>query len=161
MKQLVATTRFGFPDPVNEVSARLVAAGVVAQGVVIVGLDQPWLIAVLAFGFVARVLAGPRFSPLGQFVTRVLTPRLPFRAKYVPGPPKRFAQAIGAALSVAAAVLHFVVGATTAAYVLVGMIIVAATLESALGFCVGCAIFGLLMRSGVIPASVCERCNNL
>ncbi|HUP71565.1 MAG TPA: DUF4395 domain-containing protein [Acidimicrobiales bacterium] len=157
----MATTRFGFPDPVNEVSARLVAAGVVAQGVVIVGLDQPWLIAVLAFGFVARVLAGPRFSPLGQFVTRVLTPRLPFRAKYVPGPPKRFAQAIGAALSVAAAVLHFVVGATTAAYVLVGMIIVAATLESALGFCVGCAIFGLLMRSGVIPASVCERCNNL
>ena len=161
MKQLEATTWFGFPDPVNEVSARLVAAGVVAQGVVIVGFDQPWLIAVLAFGFVARVLAGPRFSPLGQFVTRVLTPRLPFRAKYVPGPPKRFAQGIGATLSLTAAVLHFGFGATTAAYVVVAMIIVAATLESALGYCLGCAIFALLMRCGVIPASVCERCNNL
>jgi hypothetical protein len=150
-----------FPDPVNEVSARLVAAGVVVQAVVIVGLEQPWLIAVLAFGFVARVLSGPRFSPLGQFVTRVLTPRLPFRAKYVPGPPKRFAQGIGATLSVTAAVLHFAFGATTAAYVLVGMIFVAATLESALGYCLGCAIFGVLMRAGVIPASVCERCRNL
>ena len=150
-----------FPDPVNEVSARLVAAGVAVQGVVIVGLDQPWLIGVLAFGFVARVLAGPRFSPLGQFVTRVLIPRLPFRPKYVPGPPKRFAQGIGATLSVAAAVLHFGFGATKAAYLLVGMIIVAATLESALGFCVGCAIFRLLMRAGLIPQSVCERCNDL
>ena len=96
-----------FPNPVNEVSARLVAAGVVVQGAVIIAFDQPWLIGVLAFGFVARVLAGPTFSPLGQFVTRVLTPRLPFRAKYVAGPPKRFAQGIGAALSVAAALLHF------------------------------------------------------
>ena len=152
---------FDFPNPVNEVSARLVAAGVVLQGMVIVVFRQPWLIGVLAFGFVARVLAGPRFSPLGQFVTRVLTPRLPFRVKYVPGPPKRFAQGIGAALSVAAAVLHFAAGATGAAFVLVGLIMVAATLESVLGFCIGCKLFALLMRAGVIPESVCERCVDL
>lgn len=157
----MAASLFAFPDPVNEVSARLVAAGVLVQGAVILGLGQPWLIGVLAFGFVARVLAGPRFSPLGQFVTRVLTPRLPFRAKYVPGPPKRFAQAIGATFSLSAAVLHFGFGATTAAYVLVGMIMVAATLESVFAYCVGCVIFGLLMRAGVIPQSVCVRCNNL
>jgi hypothetical protein len=157
----MAASLFTFPDPVNEVSARWVAAGVLVQGAVIVGLGQPWLIGVLAFGFVARVLAGPRFSPLGQFVTRVLTPRLPFPAKYVPGPPKRFAQAIGATFSLSAAMLHFGFGATTAAYVLVGMIMVAATLESVFGYCVGCVIFGLLMRAGVIPQSVCVRCNNL
>ena len=157
----MAASLFTFPDPVNEVSARLVAAGVLVQGAVILGLGQPWLIGVLAFGFVARVLAGPRFSPLGQFVTRVLTPRLPFPAKYVPGPPKRFAQAIGATFSLSAAMLHFGFGATTVAYVLVGMIMVAATLESVFGYCVGCVIFGLLMRAGVIPQSVCVRCNNL
>ncbi|MEO8695121.1 MAG: DUF4395 domain-containing protein [Acidimicrobiales bacterium] len=157
----MAAALFTFPDPVNEVSARLVAAGVLVQGAVILGLAQPWLIGVLAFGFVARVLAGPRFSPLGQFVTRVLTPRLPFRAKYVPGPPKRFAQGIGATFSLSAAVLHFAFGATTAAYVFVGMIMVAATLESVFAYCVGCVIFGLLMRAGVIPESVCVRCNNL
>ncbi|TML10891.1 MAG: DUF4395 domain-containing protein [Actinobacteria bacterium] len=162
MTELRTPTRwFAFPNPVNEVSARLVAAGVVVQGAVIIAFDQPWLIGVLAFGFVARVLAGPTFSPLGQFVTRVLTPRLPFRAKYVAGPPKRFAQGIGAALSVAAALLHFGFGATGAAYVLVGLIMVAATLESVLGLCLGCTIFGILMRAGVVPRSVCERCNNI
>jgi hypothetical protein len=150
-----------FPNPVNEVSARLVAAGVVALGVVIVGLDQPWLIAVLAYGFVARVMAGPTFSPLGQFVTRVLTPRLPFRAKYVAGPPKRFAQGIGATFSVTAAVLHFGFGQTGAADILVGLVMVAATLESVFAVCLGCTVFGALMRAGFVPESVCERCSNI
>ena len=152
---------FTFPNPVNEVSARLVAAGVLVQGVVIVAFDQPWLIAVLAFGFVARVLAGPRFSPLGQIVTRGLTPRLPFRAKFVAGPPKRFAQGIGATFSVTAAVLHFGFGATGAAYILVGLIMIAATLESVFAVCLGCTVFGLLMSAGFVPESVCERCSNI
>ncbi len=43
--------------------------------------DQRWLIVVLAYGFVARVLTGPTLSPLGQLVTRVLTPALPFAAE--------------------------------------------------------------------------------
>jgi hypothetical protein len=85
---------------VNEVSARLVAGGVVVLGVITLAVDQRWLLLVLAYGFVARVATGPTLSPLGQLVTRVLTPRLPFAAKYVAGPPKRFAQGIGATLSV-------------------------------------------------------------
>ncbi len=152
---------FSFPDPVNEVSARLVAAGVVILSVLTIALGQPWLIVVLAYGFVARVLTGPTLSPLGQLSTRVLTPALPFAAKLVPGPPKRFAQLIGATLSVGAVVLAFGFGETTAAYVLVGMITVAATLESVFALCLGCKIFALLMRVGIIPASVCERCNDL
>jgi hypothetical protein len=114
---------------------------------------------VLASGFVARVLTGPSLSPLGQLATRVLTPNLPFAAKFVPGPPKRFAQGIGATLSVTAVVLELGFGQTGAAAVLVAMIVVAATLESVFGFCIGCKIFAVLMRLGIIPESVCERCN--
>jgi hypothetical protein len=154
-------TLFRFPDPVNEVSARLVAGGVVAMCLGVVVLGRPWLIAVVAYGFVARVLTGPTLSPLGQLVTRVITPRLPVAPKPVPGPPKRFAQAIGALLSVTAAVLHFGFGATTAAEVLVGMIAVAATLESVFAFCVGCRIFAALMAVGVVPTSVCEECADI
>jgi hypothetical protein len=150
-----------FPNPVNEVSARLVAAGVVVLGAATIGFRTPWLLIPLAYGFVARVLAGPTFSPLGQFVTRVLTPRLPFDAKLVPGPPKRFAQGIGATLSVTALVLHFAFGATTAASVLVGMIVAAATLESVFAYCLGCKVFAVLMRVGVIPASVCVECSDI
>ena len=76
------------------------------------------------------MLTGPTLSPLGQLVTRVLTPRLPFAPKYVPGPPKRFAQGIGADAVGRGAGPAFGFGETRAAYVLVAMIVVAATLES-------------------------------
>jgi hypothetical protein len=150
-----------FPDPVNEISARLVAGGVVLLSLAAIALAAPWLTVAIAYGFVARVLAGPTFSPLGQLVTRVITPRLGVAPRPVPGPPKRFAQAIGAAFSVLAAVLAIGFGATVAADVLLGGLIVAATLESVFGLCLGCKLFAVLMRLGVIPAEVCERCNNI
>lgn len=152
---------FEFPNPVDEVSARLVAGGVVLVTLAILVGGQTWAIGVLAYGFLARVATGPSLSPLGQLVTRVIRPALPVAPRMVPGPPKRFAQGIGATLSVAAAVLHLGFGATTAALVLVAMITVAASLESVLGFCLGCTIFGWLMRAGVIPDDVCEACNDL
>ena len=152
---------FSFPNPVNEVSARLVAGGVVVMCLVAIGLDQRWLTLVIAYGFVARVLTGPTLSPLGQLVTRVITPRLPFAAKPVPGPPKRFAQGIGAALSVASVVLTFGFDNWTAGRVVLGLIVPAAFLESVFGYCLGCKIFGLLMRTGVIPRSVCEDCDDI
>ena len=152
---------FSFPNPVNEISARLVAGGVVALTLVILVFQQPWLVALLAYGFVARVLTGPTLSPLGQIVTRVITPALAREPKLVPGPPKRFAQGIGATLSVSAAVLHFGFGLTGAAYVLVAMITIAASLESFVGFCLGCWLFARLMAWGVIPQSVCDECNDI
>jgi hypothetical protein len=78
----------------------------------------------------------------------------------VPGPPKLFAQGIGAALSTVGLALALG-GVTTAAYVCVGLIAVAATLESLSVVCLGCTLFALQMRAGVIPASVCEECNDL
>src|ERR1700733_9172536 len=132
---------FSFPDPVNEVSARLVAGGVLAMALLTVSFDLKWATAVLAYGFVARVATGPTLSPLGQFVTRVLTPALPFEPKYVAGPPKRFAQAIGAPFPVSASILYFGFGLTTAAWVLVAFVTIAATLESVFAFCLGCKAF--------------------
>jgi hypothetical protein len=149
-----------FPNPVDEVSARLVAGGVVILAASYAATGWLPLVAVLAYGFFARVLAGPRFSPLGLLVTRALRPRLPLTPRPVPGPPKRFAQGIGAALSSLALVLA-VVGADTGARVVVALVVVAASLEAFAGFCVGCTIFGVLMRRGVIPAAVCEACDDI
>ncbi len=152
---------FGFPDPVNEISARLVATGVVAMSLVAIVGDLPWLTLVIAYGFVARALTGPTLSPLGQLVTRVATPALGRPPRPVPGPPKRFAQAIGAVLSSTAAVLALGFGLRGAAYAVLGALVVAASLEAFAGYCLGCKIFALLMRAGVIPPEVCERCNDL
>jgi hypothetical protein len=148
---------FSFPNPVNEVSARLVAAGVVVLSVLTIALDLKWMTAVIAYGFVARVLTGPTLSPLGQFVTRVVTPRLHVAARPVAGPPKRFAQGMGATFSLTALILT-VLGYWTAAQVVLGLLVVAATLESAFAICLGCITFGLLMRVGVVPDTVCDRC---
>jgi hypothetical protein len=157
----IAARLFNFPHPVNEVSARLVAGGVVIMCAVAIALDQPWLIAVIAYGFVARVLTGPTLSPLGQLVTRVVTPILGVAAKPVAGPPKRFAQGIGAVLSVTAAVLAFGFHQPRAAYAVLVIIAAAATLEAVFAVCLGCAIFARLMRFGLIPEAVCEECNDI
>jgi hypothetical protein len=149
-----------FPNPVNEVSARLVAAGVVLMTIAVLA-GQHWVLIPLACGFVARLAAGPRFSPLGLVVTKIVTPLLPVEPKLVPGPPKRFAQGIGAALSVSALVSWAAFDNTTVALVLVAAITIAATLESVFAYCLGCKVFALLMRVGIISPEVCEACNDL
>jgi hypothetical protein len=157
----VSTSLLSFPDPVNEVSARLVASGVVVMSLTAIGFNQPWLLVVIAYGFVARVLTGPTLSPLGQLVTRVITPRLPIEARPVPGPPKRFAQGIGAVFSVTASVLAVGFGLRGAADAVMALLVVAASLEAFAGYCLGCRAFTLLMRAGIIPESVCEACADI
>ncbi len=151
---------FSFPNPVNETSARLVAGGVVLQAVAFLVLRQWWILAVLAYGFAARVLAGPRFSPLGRIVTEVVTPRLRGEHRMVPGPPKRFAQGVGLAFS-GGALVAWLAGAETVAVVLIVGLAMAATLESVFAVCLGCIVFNRLMRWGIIPADVCEACNDI
>jgi hypothetical protein len=151
---------FSFPNPVNEVSARLVAGGVVLMVVLTLAFGLKWATAVIAYGFVARALTGPSLSPLGQLVTRVITPRLGLPARPVAGPPKRFAQGLGVAFSGTALVLTLL-GYWTAAEVALGLLGAAALLESVFGICLGCTTFALLMRTGVIPEEVCERCNDI
>ena len=155
----VVRTLLSFPNPVNEKAARSVAGMVVLLCIATLIFRTPWLLWPLALGFLARVASGPRFSPFGLLATKVVAPRLG-AAELVPGPPKRFAQSIGATLSVGALVAYYV-GAPTVSWVLVGLITVAATLESVVGFCLGCAIFARLQAIGMIPASVCEACNDV
>ena len=149
---------YSFPDPVNEVAARFVAGGVVLMSVITIAFELRWMLVVLAYGFLARTLTGPTLSPLGQFVTRGLVPYVRIWPRLVPGPPKRFAQGIGATFTVVAAVAGLGFGEFGLAYLLVGVVAVAATSEAAFGYCIGCAVFARLMQRGVIPPTVCERC---
>jgi hypothetical protein len=150
---------FSFPNPVNEKAARVVAGVVLALAIVTLATGFYWLLIPLAYGFWARVLTGPTLSPLGFLAQRVIAPRLG-PPKRVPGPPKRFAQGMGAIMSTTALVLAFAVS-HLAGYVVLALLIPAAALESVVGFCVGCQIFGLLMRVGMIPQSVCRECADL
>ena len=150
---------FSFPNPVNEKAARVVAGVVMVVALVALATSAYWLLIPLAYGFWARVLTGPTLSPLGRFATKVAAPRLG-APKYVPGPPKRFAQGMGAAITTTALIL-WLAGATTAVDALLVMLVAAAGLESILAFCLGCQIFALLMRAGLVPDEVCADCANI
>ena len=153
-------TVIGFPNPVNEKAARTVAAGVALLASLTLITGWHGLIALLALGFLARVLTGPKLSLLGQLATRVIAPRLG-PPRLVPGPPKRFAQAIGLTLTTVAAVSSLVFGAELLATVLMTVLLVFALLESVVGFCAGCWLFARLMAIGLIPQEVCEACANI
>lgn len=152
---------FTFPHPVNEYAARSVAAMVFVLAVGLILADARWLLFVLAYGFLARVLTGPRLSPMGLLATRVIAPKVIRRSKLVAGPPKQFAQTIGLAFSVTALVLVYGFGLVGAGYAVLGVLVLFAGLEAFAGFCAGCFVFGYLMRWGFVPAATCERCNNL
>ncbi len=152
--------KLAFPNPVDEVSARITAGGVVLLAVLALVTGSTALMLLLTVGFLLRVISGPNLSPLALFVTRIVRPRLDIDPKLTAGPPKRFAQGIGLVFTGSASVLALG-GSITAARFVLGGLVVAALLESVFGLCLGCKAFALLMRIGVIPAEVCERCNNI
>ena len=149
----------GFPRVINEKAARTVAAVVALTGAVALATGAYWLLVPLAYGFWARVLAGPRLSPLAQLATKVVAPRLG-PPREVAGPPKRFAQGMGAAMTTLG-VAALALGWTTLTAVLLALLVTAATLEAALGLCIGCKLFAGLMRAGVIPETVCVECADI
>lgn len=156
----MSALQFSFPNPVNEVAARITAGGVVLLALLAIVADLPWVSVVLAIGFALRVGWGPRFSPLALLSTKVIAPRVG-APKLVAGPPKRFAQTIGLVFSTVAALLFYAFDAVTAGDVVLGLLAGAATLESVFGICLGCNAFAVLIRLGVIPEEVCEACNDI
>lgn len=150
---------FSFPNPVNEKAARTVAVGVVTLGVIYVATVWTPLLFVVTYGFLARVASGPRFSPLGQLATKAIAPRLG-PERLTPGPPKRFAQAIGFVFSATALGLDLG-GLANPARIVIAVLVVAASLEGFFGLCLGCKMFNLGIRAGIVPEHICVECADI
>ena len=151
------STLFSFPDPVNDYAARFVAAMVVILTLSFLVTANIWVLIFILYGFLARVLTGPTLSPIGLIATKILVPLFGNPEKLVPGPPKRFAQAIGLVFS-AAALIALLFSEISATRFLMGILGFFASLEAFVGFCTGCYVFGWLIRFRLIPESVCESC---
>ena len=149
---------FHFPNPINEYAARWVAGMVSALALAFLITGSPWLLIAIGYGFLARVATGPTLSPVGLLVVNVIIPLFHNPQKPVPGPPKRFAQAVGLVFSSLAMIALFGGGSLVVARYIVSVLTLFAAMEAFLGFCAGCFVFGHLMRWGIIPVSVCEAC---
>ena len=146
---------FSFPERVNEVAARLVAAGVATSLTIALLFGQHWILPVLALGFLLRVGFGPRFSPLARAAMSI-APRLA-APRPVAGAPKRFAQGIGALCAITASALFFT-GHLTAGRSVTALVLVFATLEASIAFCAGCFMYRLLQRAGILSPDACLDC---
>jgi hypothetical protein len=64
-------------------------------------------------------------------------------------------------MTTAGALALFAFGWHTVAAVLLGALVVASGLESIFALCLGCKVFALLMRAGIVPETVCADCNDI
>jgi hypothetical protein len=150
-----------FPRVVDDVTVRLIAAVVLVLAIAALLLHQWWIYAVLAVDFTLRLSFGPKASPLAQFAQRVVRPRVRAPKRPTAGPPKRFAAGIGAALTAVAAVLS-ASGSAAPVVLTIGIVmIVFPALEAVFGLCVGCKLFGGLMRMGIVPEEICLECADI
>ena len=108
-----------------------------------------WLVAAQALVFAVGALAGLRFSPYGLLFRTLVAPRLgPVREREPEAPP-RFAQLVGL-LFTAVGAAGYLLGAPLLGAVATGLALVAALLNAATGFCLGCELYLIARRA--LPA---------
>jgi hypothetical protein len=76
-----------FPNIVDDVTVRLIAAVILVVAVVALAAHQWWLYAVLATDFVLRAGWGPSASPVAIAVNRWIRPRVAAKPRYTAVPP--------------------------------------------------------------------------
>jgi Domain of unknown function (DUF4395) len=105
------------------------------------------LLAVQAAVFAVGAFAGLRWAPYGLVFRHLVAPRLAPVTEREDEAPPRFAQAVGFGFA-AVGVLGYALGMTTLGIVATACALVAALLNAAVGFCLGCEMYLLLRRVG-------------
>jgi Domain of unknown function (DUF4395) len=95
--------------------------------------------------FAIGAVGGPRRHPYGRIFAILVAPRLGPVREREPIPPLKFAQLVGLAFAVCAAV-GFAVGAVLVGVVATAGALVAAFLNAAFGICLGCQLYPLVAR---------------
>lgn len=110
------------------------------------------LLTVLAAIFVWSAAAGVARNPWAALFRRLVRPRLAPPAELEDAAPPTFAQGVGAVVALTGVVLHLA-GAPYGLVLAAAAAFVAAFLNAAFGYCLGCQLYVLLVRAGVIRAA--------
>jgi hypothetical protein len=105
-----------------------------------------WLVAAQAVVFGIGAFAGLRFAPYGLLFRTLVAPRLGPVREREPAAPPRFAQLVGLAFAVVGAA-GYLLGAPLLGAVATGLALVAALLNAATGFCLGCELYLVVRRA--------------
>lgn len=152
------------PTTVDEVAVRTVATIVGLIALTTLLTQQWWLLGILAVDFTLRSTLGPKASPIARLVCGVIRQHIPAAPRPTAWAPKRFAASLGAVMTVVATVLVTAATAlgqpgllTIVAAITVVMVALPA-LEAIFAYCVGCKIYGVLMRRGLLGDTACLDC---
>jgi Domain of unknown function (DUF4395) len=113
-------------------------------------LDSGTLVAVQAVVFAVGAFAGLRYAPYGVLFRILVAPRLGPAREREPEAPPRFAQLVGLVFAVLGAV-GYLLGAPVLGAVATGFALIAALLNAATGFCLGCELYLIARRA--LPAT--------
>lgn len=94
-------------------------------------------------------VASPRTAPWSVLYRRVVQPRLAPPTEFEDARPPRFAQGVGLFVTAVGLLLH-VAGVPWALPIAAAMAFVAAFLNAAFGLCLGCQLYLLLQRAGLV-----------
>jgi hypothetical protein len=134
--------------PTESVDPRGVRFGAGATSVVLAAVlvtESVWLLAAQAVVFAIGAVAGVRRSPYSLLFAAAVRPRLAPPQQAEPAKPPQFAQAVGLGFALIG-VLGFALDAAVVGLVATGLALVAALLNAATGFCLGCEMYLLIRR---------------
>lgn len=113
------------------------------------------LAASIVFGYLVLVFAWGAFAgvqrhPYGLLFKAVIRPRLKPPAELEDPTPPTFAQGVGLVITLLGFVLSLIPGVELALPIAAGLAFIAAFLNSVFAYCLGCQIYLLLVRLGVL-----------
>lgn len=143
----MSDTRTSFTEPPVDPRGVRFAAGLttVVLAVVLVTAGV-WLLAAQAVVFALGAVAGLRFAPYSVLYRRAVAPRLARPTEREEAAPVRFSQLVGFVFA-AVGVLGYALGLPVVGLVATALALVAAFLNAAFGFCLGCEMYGIVVRS--------------
>ena len=132
----------GLVDPRGQRFAAALTSVVLAA---VLLTQSAWLLGLQAVVFAVGAVAGVRRSPYSLLYAKLVRPRLAPPAEWEAPRPPQFAQAVGLVFALAG-VAGFALGAPVVGLVATGLALVAALLNAAVGFCLGCEMYLLIRR---------------
>ncbi|GAA4636112.1 DUF4395 domain-containing protein [Actinoallomurus vinaceus] len=113
---------------------------------IVVLVSSSWLLlAAQAVVFLVGVVFGLRNAPYGLIYQALVRPRLGAPREFEPEAPPRFAQGVGAAFALIG-VFGYVMKVPALGMAATALALVAAFLNAAFGFCLGCEAYLLIRR---------------
>jgi hypothetical protein len=124
----------------------------VVIGLWLSGLTVPAFIvfAYLTLVFAWGAFAGVQRHPYGVLFRKLVRPRLAPPTELEDPTPPTFAQGVGFAITVAGLLLSLIPGVDLALPIAAALAFIAAFLNSVFAYCLGCQIYLLLVRAGVL-----------